>query len=578
MKEDRIKFIMKLVPLLMAVISYTFIHTILYNKFYSFIPSMLFIVLVVLFYNNDYNNKVMKKETLVLSSLFALLISYGELLKPNFYSNINTFTEFFKIEHIMRFIAYFNMLYLFFNNTLPKLYKWKLKDGNYQNINYVLIFSVSFSIILLCWFPYCLRFFPGLVTNDSMDSITLIVHHLKGINNHHPVFFTLFAYLPIMIGKVKFGSISTGVAIYTLIQMFTMASIFASSIIFLYKRNVNKYAIFTVLLCYALVPVYAMHSVIMWKDVLFGGLFLLLTLQMIRMAELYNKNELTLKKLISFIIIAILCALFRNNAIFMLMIVFVICLFIFKKKRKVVSLAFGIVIITYFVITGPGYKLFGVRQTETTEYISIPIQQVARIVHKGVPLTLEEEKLINKVMPIETLKRRYRPEIVDTIKWYKDYDAQAIEKNKFKYFKLWFGLCLRHPQIALEANAASTLGYWYPNIIYWYNPLHITNEKYDVYVTSKAGEKTTDIIDKTLNSDSTIFNIEWNIALWLYIALVFGVISYKKKKWIGVVPYLPLFGLWFTLIIATPVYAEFRYIFGAFTAMPILIIYPYLKK
>ena len=578
MKKNIITVVNKLIPLLMAIITYTFIHSRLTNQFYTFLPSMLFIVLLILFYSNDFYNKVMKKEILILSGLFSVLLSYGDILSSNLLTFENTFALFYKMESFVTLIAYFNMIYLLLNFIMPRLYNFNLKQDKSRSNNMVIIFSLVFSFVLLCWFPYCLRFFPGLVTNDSIDAIDFVLTNLKGIDNHHPVFFTLLIYIPIIIGKVKFHSIITGIAMYTLIQMFIMASIFASTIVFLYKRKVSIYVILLVLLYYALMPMHALHSVTMWKDVIFAGFFVLLTVEMIKMVDRYNNQELTFKKEIGFIIVALLCTFFRNNAIYMLIIVFILCLFIFKKSRKVIAMSFGIIIVSYFLITGPGFKLFGVKQTETTEYVSIPLQQVARMVYKGAPITLKEEKLINKLVPIEIIRKRYRPQLVDTIKWHEEYNNDVLSKNKGKYLKLWLNLCYRNPQIALEAQAASTLGYWYPNVVYWFNPEGLVNEKYGNYITPKSSDSTTKRIDNALGSTSAIYNIEWNIALWLYVIIIFGTISFKKKKWLGIVPYLPLLGLWFTLIIATPVYSEFRYIYSAFTALPLLIIYPYLKK
>nr|MCR5111667.1 hypothetical protein [Ruminococcus sp.] len=40
--------------------------------------------------------------------------------------------------------------------------------------------------------------------------------------------------------------------------------------------------------------------------------------------------------------------------------------------------------------------------------------------------------------------------------------------------------------------------------------------------------------------------------------------------------YLPVFGVYITLLIATPVYSEFRYIYSLFTSLPMFCIVPFL--
>ena len=39
--------------------------------------------------------------------------------------------------------------------------------------------------------------------------------------------------------------------------------------------------------------------------------------------------------------------------------------------------------------------------------------------------------------------------------------------------------------------------------------------------------------------------------------------------------YIPLLAIWATLLIATPVYSEFRYIYCLFTTLPVLSVIPF---
>ena len=42
--------------------------------------------------------------------------------------------------------------------------------------------------------------------------------------------------------------------------------------------------------------------------------------------------------------------------------------------------------------------------------------------------------------------------------------------------------------------------------------------------------------------------------------------------------FTPLFGLWLSIMAATPVFCELRYIYGLFTCIPLLIITPIILK
>ena len=68
----------------------------------------------------------------------------------------------------------------------------------------------------------------------------------------------------------------------------------------------------------------------------------------------------------------------------------------------------------------------------------------------------------------------------------------------------------------------------------------------------------------------------WSIgsAVWLYI-FVFGAAMRRQKKTIMLV-FIPLLGVYLTLLIATPVYSEFRYIYSLFTTLPLFCAIPFM--
>jgi len=65
--------------------------------------------------------------------------------------------------------------------------------------------------------------------------------------------------------------------------------------------------------------------------------------------------------------------------------------------------------------------------------------------------------------------------------------------------------------------------------------------------------------------------------LCFWLILVFAILAIKKvgKKVLYI--YVPIFGIWLTMMAASPVYAEFRYVYGAFTCLPLLMLIPYIN-
>ena len=75
-----------------------------------------------------------------------------------------------------------------------------------------------------------------------------------------------------------------------------------------------------------------------------------------------------------------------------------------------------------------------------------------------------------------------------------------------------------------------------------------------------------------------IVTITWSIGLCFWIIAIFTYLSVYRKNKKSLLVYIPVWGIWLTMLIATPVYAEFRYVYGAFVSLPLLILFPFLNS
>ena len=199
--------------------------------------------------------------------------------------------------------------------------------------------------------------------------------------------------------------------------------------------------------------------------------------------------------------------------------------------------------------------------------------------YKGVEFTKEEEELINKLIPLDTLSESYNAEIVDSIKFNDEYNSNVFEENKLEYLKLWISLCFKHFGIATEAYLTSTLGYYYPNVDYWVTTAKIDENDIGVHTSSFVPDNIRNEITKLGTRTLPIIGNTWCIALAFWLILLSAYITVKRHRTKSILyVYVPIFGIWLTMMVATPVFAEFRYIFSAFTCLPILLIVPFLRK
>lgn len=542
-------------------------------KNYNVLSLSLILILILYINKIDLFNRKNYKLSIGLAIFFSIFTLIGSICLDLRYSETrNLWNEIISLKGLISLTGMFSCFYIILISLLPKLENIKVIKRFHLKPKKKILWLSAISIFL-CYLPYFIINYPGFFSSDSISELEMIASNLNVISDHHTVIHILSAYIPYKLGMLIFNNSTIAASMIILTQMIIMSLIFATTINFLYKRHVNKYILLLVLLFFALCPIHAFYSITMWKDIIFSGLVLLLTLELIKLLE---KKQITLKNSYSFIIISIFTIFFRNNGIYMYIILSVITLFVFRKQLKVIIIMFLIVFSTYFIVKGPIYNYFDVKTSSSSEYIAIPLQQIARMVYKDVEFTKEEEKLINDLMPIETMKKMYNPEILDPIKFHEEYNAKAFEKNKGKYLKMWICLCIKHFDIATESYFISTLGYWYPDVDYWAVLPQIDKNDLGIERTNLS-KKFDSLTELLITKKVPIYGFIWSIGLciWIIFTFIIKTLTSKNKKILYI--YVPIIGIWLTTMIATPVYAEFRYVYSLFTTLPILLLAPYLK-
>ncbi len=73
-----------------------------------------------------------------------------------------------------------------------------------------------------------------------------------------------------------------------------------------------------------------------------------------------------------------------------------------------------------------------------------------------------------------------------------------------------------------------------------------------------------------------LYGLLWSIGFVLWVLVLTAALSLRMGKPASALVCLPVLLLMFTLCIATPVAAEFRYAYAAFYALPLLIVSPFV--
>lgn len=562
----------KFINIILAL--FTFVAILIYNNdflngnSYNILITLLFFVLYYFYSKIDVQgNKKIKMFSFVLSMILGTILSVGNIVNKYIYdmpSNIfNLNRTIYSILMIIGFIPFFYKLFTLLIQKTPKILKLKNKQQMSKKE-----FIVIMSIILFGNFLYFIRFFPAIMSPDSY----YVIHYANNyiLSDFHTFGHTWFFGIFFHLGKVLFNNLNTAVAFSIIIQMICISILFTIVIKYLYNKGLSKKICLLISFIYGFTPLFGHYSVTLWRDVMFGTAFapLFISLYEIVTNKKNNKGNLVL-----FTICILIIMFFRNNGIYIFIFTIPFLIIFLKDKRKMMSIICTTLLIFYFIIKGPIFNYFNVERSKTAEAYSIPLQQMARVVALDYKITGNDKKFLENLWEYNKVATSYRNITSDPIKTITNNDF--LRNNKKDFIKTYLSLLMKHPKVYIEAYMMETIGYWYPDIIYWATGgeskgIFEEEKVYNIPLTPSWYNK---IIDYTTSRSLPLSNILWSVGLSFIILLISSFITafYNKKI---LLCYVPLFGLWLSIMAATPVFCELRYVYGLFTSLPLLILIP----
>lgn len=571
-KTINIKFIRSMIFsffTILAILIYT--KTIFKENSYSFL--LLFIYFSLLFYYYKFNIKFTKKVkmySIIFSVLISLILSVGSIVSS--YINIGAVNIFglkniiYCIVAIIGFsIFFYKIVGLFLLNLNNIKIFEEHKEMNKKQFYLILL------VIFLGYLLYYIRFYPAIMTPDSF----YVIHYANNfiLSDYHTFGHTWFFGIFFHLGKFLFNNLNMSVGFFILIQMICLTLIFGFAIRYLYNKGLNKSICIIILLFYTLNPLFAHYSVTLWRDVLFGGSFVILFISLLE----FLQGKIAKRNIILFIISILVILFFRNNGIYIF--IFTIpFLILFIKNRMFMSVLCGGILIFYFIIKGPVFDCFNISKTTSVEGLSIPLQQMARVIASGREFDDESKEYLKKLYDYDSVSNKYSPIISDPIK--NITNNEFVNNDKIAFIKTYLNLFFKYPNVYVEAYLLQTLGYWYPDVIYWATAGESVSifDSENVYSDPLTPDWYNKIIDTTTSRRIPLNNLIWSVGLPFLILLFSTFVIFYKNNKKYILPLIPLYGLWFSIMIATPVFSELRYVFGLFTCVPLMIILIFLKK
>ena len=321
------------------------------------------------------------------------------------------------------------------------------------------IFLTGFLVIFLCWLPWVIVYYPASMDNDVFSQLCSFLGYWKKSNNH-PWFASSVIGICYKAGKAL-GSENVGIFLFVFIRNILMALIYAKCVEMIKNSGMKKYIYYTVLLFYAITPVWGAYAKHAFKDTFFAALFCLYIMCSIVLVQKLKKGDYKNRHFLEYGLSGLVASLFRNNCIYCVFPVTVLLVvYLMKKKIKWYQITMIIVCVgMYFGYNAYIFNFCGVNKGSPAEALSIPLQQTARAVkyHQS-EITKEEEEVLRQVFEYDNLAVVYDPVLSDPVK--KSIIKDGAVKYALDYLRVWLQMFKKYPVTYLEAACAQSYGYY----------------------------------------------------------------------------------------------------------------------
>lgn len=315
-------------------------------------------------------------------------------------------------------------------------------------------------LLLLCWSPYLIAFFPGTVCWDLGEMVAQFFGQ-RPMDTWHPVFTTWLIGACVWLGRLV-GSDNLGAALYTLLQTLALAYALSRAMQFVRSRRVSRAAYAAALAFFALVPLWGGYAQFISKDTLYTAALLLFTLSVLRLLH----GAPARREALCLLLWGLLTCLLRSNGLYVVLpTALAVVLFAVRGRDRLrVGAALAACVSCALLFGHALLPALGIRDETASGLYSVCFQQSARVLRDhGDTVTPEEYAEIDRVLDAERLPALYEPWISDPVKFtFRQYGQGAqIEKEALaRYRQTWLSMLKQYPLTYAEAFFAGNVSYY----------------------------------------------------------------------------------------------------------------------
>lgn len=437
-------------------------------------------------------------------------------------------------------------------------------------------------VLLLCWLPYFLVYYPGILIRDSWVSLHMALG-LEPLSNHHPVLFTQWVGQCLRMAGSTPEDLTAGIATFSIIQAIVLAGGLGFVVWWVHTRW-GRGAALAALAYFGLDPTVGMWAITMQKDTLFA-LWLTLTTVFLAEVGLRGMGWLTgRRQCVALGALLLALGFSRNNGPLVAMgitgVLMVLVLIRAWRDREHWRawcrgpLAGLLAVAIVLLVQGPGYGAAGVVPTSYTEKVGLPLNQVGWAVVNG-DITPEQGEVVSNLLPLEDIQKRFNITIVDALKFSAGFDDDWLNEHPDEFMALWLDLAGENLAGYGQAWFALSGGY-----------LDVDKVMIRLDPGTKRGAGDLVVHDRSLLGSEDLpkelppdlarvitapgFNLAYSNGLVFWacaVAVAAGLVRRRPGPVLALAPYLLTIG---TLLVASPL-CDFRYVGSGHMALPVLL-------
>lgn len=544
---------------------------------------LFFIIYRVMF--RKISGKVFSLSALICAVLFTFCLLFGEY--GSVYKDLSVLFQTVPqlVYSGLKIIGWIPFFYVVVRTGFVLLDDCKQKNGHNgafaDQVFEKHCFLFPLLLILVCWLPYLIAFYPGFVPSDGLKQLNNFFGSGHFTDNH-PAFSTMMMGWAMRLGR-SIGSDNVGLFLFTGPQMLINAAVMAACFPLFRTLNTPLWLRKLTLFNFALIPIWPNYAYSLLKDSYYMAMILLFVIQIIYL--ILDPQDY--------------CTHPKN----MLLLTFSMCLMMLVRHEG--QFVGGFVSLTLFTLPGPRLQwkkllpvllvplciinLFNfvirpalhIDDSPAREALTMPFRQTSAIVvQEEESLTESESSLLHELFEYDQIPAMYEGcfENADYLKGL--FDPWAPQKTVLDYMKLWLRLGVKHPLIYLNVFMCSNTRYYNPllppyrDIYGWFgieNADYVNKGLFDLkYDTRKAALRSalTNLAEglPRLPFTSSFYSLGLNA--WI---MMFCIAALLRRKVKGIViPLLPGM-ITFIMLQNSAINGFFRYMLPLIITIPLAI-------